>query len=106
RLTAGLSSEINLEMIAEILDAVDSHPASKDSKFPGDGFRDSIHGRFVVTGRFDLDQLADARDNLIAPLLEVVKPRLRLQALDRAADDGRCLVGFHVHAIPHHHSTA
>jgi hypothetical protein len=95
RLTAGFSGEINLKVIAEIVGAVNSGLAPHGSKPFGDGFRDSIYGRFIVTGRFDFDQLADGRDNPVAPSLKVGKPRLGLKTLDGTANDGRCFVGLH-----------
>ena len=72
--------EVDLQVIAGVVRWVGSRFAAELGKFMRDDFRNAIHGGFVVAGRFDFDQFADGRDNLVAALVEIGKTALRFRA--------------------------
>jgi hypothetical protein len=76
----GFATEVDLQVTAEILCAVEVYFPAEPGKFMRDGLRNFVHGGFVVARRFDCDQLADGRDNLVAALVEIGKTTLRFDA--------------------------
>ena len=54
-----------------------AHFAAQPRELLRDRLRNPVDGRFVVAGRFDFDQLADGRDDLVAALAEIGKTTLR-----------------------------
>ena len=74
----GLAAEIHLQVVAEVGDAVELRaPAQRGEFFSGESTA-TVDRLLVVAGRFDLHQAANGVDDLIAMLLEVVKPSFGL----------------------------
>jgi hypothetical protein len=73
----GPAREIHLEMIAEFLGSMKTDFTTESGKFLGDSSSDAIDSRFVIAGRFDLDEAANGRDNVVAALAEICETTLR-----------------------------
>jgi hypothetical protein len=67
----GLAGEIHLQVISEVFRTVEANFAAELRKFVGYELGHAVGGGFVVAGRFDFDQLAHARDDLVAAVFEV-----------------------------------
>ncbi len=76
----GFAGEVHLQVIAKVFRGMDVHFTAEPGKFMRDGVRNFVHRGFVVAGRFDFDQFADGRDNLVAALAEISKTALRFGA--------------------------
>src|SRR2546430_13424785 len=71
RLSAALPPEIHLQVISVILCAMEFCMPSQTLKPSSKHRTETVHGLFVVAGRFDLHQLADSLSNFILPLVEI-----------------------------------
>src|SRR5438309_7394646 len=71
RLSAALPPEIHLQVISEILRAMEFCVPSQTLIPSSEHRTETVHGLFVVAGRFDLHQLADSLSNFILPLGEI-----------------------------------
>src|SRR2546427_9948091 len=71
RLSAALPPEIHLQVISVILCAMEFCMPSQTLKPSSKHRTETVHGLFVVAGRFDLHQLADSLGNFILPLGEI-----------------------------------
>ena len=80
RLGVGIASEIDLQVIAKVFRLVDPQLTAELGESVRDGLRSAVRGGFVVAGRFDFDQLADSRDDLVAALAKIGQTTLRFGA--------------------------
>ena len=80
RLAARFAREIDLQMIAEIGGTMDTDLSAERGELLRDGLGQTIHCGLFVAGRFDFDQLADRRDDLLASFLEIGEAALGFRA--------------------------
>jgi len=76
----GLASEVDLQMITTFLDSVEADFSPQARKFLCYGFGKTVDGGFVVTRRFDFDELADHRDDRVLTVGEISKTALGFDA--------------------------
>jgi hypothetical protein len=67
----GTSSEVDLQMTAKRFLPMKSDFAAQLRKFFCDGFGHPVDCDFIVTGRFDFDQLANGRNHRVSAFSEI-----------------------------------
>ena len=73
-LEAGVAGEIDLEMVAEIGGVMEFGLVRQAlANFAATASGNAIDRGFVVAGRFDLDELANRRDDLVLMLREIAQ---------------------------------
>lgn len=76
---AGLAFEVDLEVIAEVGDAVEFGMSGECFEASGKHGGDLVARRLVVAGRFQFDQLANGIDDGIAAGLEILETALGIE---------------------------
>jgi hypothetical protein len=72
----GLASEVDLQMITSFFGSVEADFSAQARKFLRHDFGKTVDGGFVVTGRFDFDELTDHRDDRVLTVGEISKTAL------------------------------
>jgi hypothetical protein len=93
------SGEINLDAVGVVTGLVDAGAAAYGFEAAGEERSHAVGGGLVVTGRFDLDELADGLDNLLLADLEIAQAfgpdRVGLERLGAGSLRGCGFLGRH-----------
>ena len=68
-----MAGEIDLQMISEVRGRVQARPPCQSLKLCSKKRPEKVGSRFIVAGRFDLDQFTNCADHLVTLILEIVK---------------------------------